>query len=67
MIAKVQAVTDWPIPKNQKPLKSFLGLASYYWSFVQGFTGTDAPLFQLLQKGRGFEWTEHCQSAFSSI
>jgi len=64
---KVQAVTDWPTPTNQKQLKSFLGLASYYRRFVRGFAGTAAPLFQLLQKDKDFVWTESCQTAFSSL
>jgi len=47
----VQAVADWPTSTNQKQLKSFLGLASYY------------ALFQLLQKDR--DWTEQYHEAFS--
>jgi hypothetical protein len=53
----VRAVTDWPTPSDQKQLKSFLGLASYYRRFVQGFSGTATPLYQLLQKDRDFVWT----------
>ena len=64
---KVQAVTDWPAPTNQKQLKSFLGLASYYRRFVRGFSCTAAPLFQLLQKDCDFLWTEQCQEAFNSL
>ncbi len=52
------------VQTNQKQLKSFLGLASYYQWFVQG---SAAPLFQLLQKDRDFVWTEKCQEAFSSL
>ena len=31
---KIQAVKDWPIPKNAKEIKSFVGLAGYYRRFV---------------------------------
>ena len=34
MEEKTWAVTDWPTPTNQKQLKNFLGLASYYRWFV---------------------------------
>lgn len=33
MSEKVQAVTDWPTPNNQRQLKNFLGLALYYRRF----------------------------------
>lgn len=32
---KIEAVMKFPIPKNQKELKSFLGLASYYRKFIE--------------------------------
>ena len=50
MEAKVQVVAYCPSPTNQKQLKSFLGLASYYTKFVQGFSCLAAPLYCLLQK-----------------
>jgi hypothetical protein len=28
--AKVQAIQDWPTPKNLKELQSFIGLINYY-------------------------------------
>ena len=64
---KVQAVVDWPVPSTQKEVKSFLGLASYYRRFVQGFSCIAAPLFQLLQKDREFVWTEACLEAFVQL
>ncbi|KAJ8416125.1 hypothetical protein AAFF_G00381470 [Aldrovandia affinis] len=64
---KVQAITGWPTPTNQTQVKSFVGLASYYRRFVQGFSSVAAPLYQLLQKDRDFVWTEQCQEAFSSL
>lgn len=63
----VQAVTDWPTPTNQKQLKSFLGLASYYRRFIQGFSCLAVPLFRLLQKDRDFVRTEQCEEALISL
>ena len=35
--AKVQAITSWPIPTNQKQVQQFLGLCNYYCRFIQDF------------------------------
>jgi hypothetical protein len=49
---KVRSVFDWPIPLNQKDLKRFLGLASYYRRFVEGFAQVAAPLNALTDEGK---------------
>ncbi|CAI5668788.1 unnamed protein product [Oreochromis niloticus] len=64
---KIHTITEWPTPADQKQLKSFLGLASYYRRFVKGFSSIAAPLFRLLQKDRDFIWTQDCQQAFNTL
>ncbi|XP_058864420.1 uncharacterized protein LOC131706752 [Acipenser ruthenus] len=66
-VDKVTAVRDWPIPVNPRQVRSFLGLASYYRRFVQGFATIAAPLHRLLRKDEPFEWTPACQEAFASL
>ena len=34
---KVNAVLEWPVPKNLKALRGFLGLAGYYRRYVKDF------------------------------
>ena len=65
--AKVEAVRQWPVPKNQTEVRSFVGLASYYRRFVKGFAETARPLHQLTEKGRHFKWTEVCHTAFEQL
>jgi hypothetical protein len=33
---KIQAIQDWPLPKNVKGVQSFLGFTNYYRKFVPG-------------------------------
>eukprot|EP00731_Ephydatia_muelleri_P017386 Em0010g484a len=63
----VRSVFDWPIPLNQKDLKRFLGLASYYCRFVQGFAQVAAPLNALTNKGKEWMWTADCTHAFLEL
>ena len=36
--SKVEAIQKFPIPRNVKELRSFLGLALYYRRFIEGFS-----------------------------
>ena len=45
--AKIRVVKDWPRPKTVKELRSFLGFASFYRRFVQGFAKIAMPLHAL--------------------
>ena len=36
--SKVEAVVDWARPTNVSEVRTFLGLASYYRRFVEGFS-----------------------------
>jgi hypothetical protein len=52
--AKVEAIHDWPIPKNLSPVRSFLGLEGFYHRFVKDFSNIAAPLNELIKKGVPF-------------
>ena len=47
---KTKAINNWPRPKSEKELRSFLGLAGYYRRFVKHFSKVAAPLHALLSK-----------------
>jgi len=41
---KVDAVQNWPPPRNLHDVHSFLGLCGYYRRFIAGFADIAAPL-----------------------
>jgi hypothetical protein len=47
---KVQTIRDWPIPRTQDELHSFLGLTGYVQRFCPQYAQLTAPLFNLLKK-----------------
>ena len=41
---KTEATDSWPTPTSETELRSFLGLAGYYWRMLPGFSKGAAPL-----------------------
>jgi len=69
--SKVAAVVDWRAPETVKCLCSFLGMASFFRTFIPLFSEMTAPLTDLLKSsGPGshrLAWTVECETAFSMI
>jgi hypothetical protein len=65
--AKVKEIVVWSIPTTVTEDRSFLGLAGYYWRFIEGFSKIAKPMTSLLEKGREFEWDEKCQESFDQL
>jgi hypothetical protein len=64
---KLQAVNDWPVPKNVRDVRAFLGTAGYYRKFIRGFSQIAAPLTELTKDSAKFEWTVAHQKAFETL
>lgn len=65
--AKIQAIVDWPAPKNVSEVRSFMGLAGYYCKFVENFSRVAYPITSLQRKGNKFIWSEKCEEALKTI
>lgn len=64
---KVISVKNFPIPKNVKDIKSFLGLTGYYRNFIPDYSKISKPLTNLLKKDIKFEWSNICNEAFELL
>ncbi|KAK7916079.1 hypothetical protein WMY93_011840 [Mugilogobius chulae] len=76
---KIDVVANWPIPSTALELRSFLGFASYYRRFVEGFAKLAAPLHRRVAELSGKRsgkrpiqsvagsWTTECQQSFDAL
>ena len=64
---KVEKIVNLKAPKDQKGVKSLLGLTNYYKKFIQGYSKICSPLFNLLKKGTPFEWSSECENALETL
>ena len=64
---KVQAVAEWPVPKNVRDVRAFLGTAGYYRKFIKDFSRISAPITELTKEKVKFEWTATHQAAFVTL
>lgn len=64
---KVQAILDWPAPKNVAELRSFLGMAGFYRHFLRRFAQASAVLTDLLRKDQPWTWQAEQQAAFDDL
>ena len=64
---KVDAVRNYPTPRNAKEVRAFLGLASFYRRLVAKFAETAKPLTKLTRKRQEFHWGPSQQEAFDEL
>ena len=54
---KIEAIKNWPTPKNVIEVRSFMGIARYYRIFIEGFSNVAHAITYLKRKGIKFKWT----------
>ena len=63
-LEKIEAIMNWPTPRNVTDVRSFKGLAGYYRRFIEGFSKVAHAITYLKKKGINFEWTLRCEESF---
>ncbi|GFY25767.1 retrovirus-related Pol polyprotein from transposon 17.6 [Trichonephila clavipes] len=64
---KSVSINEFPVPKDQKQIKSFLGCCNFYRRYIKNFAKRALPLTNLLRKDTPFEGTSETQEAFDDI
>ena len=64
---KVEAITNWESPISVSGVRSFLGFANFYRTFIKNYSDLTLPLTQLTHKGASYEWTKQCEQAFQKL
>ena len=65
--AKVNAITECPVPKDVQEIRSFMGLTRYYHIFINKFSRIANPITTLQKKGVKFVWSQQCQDSFDKL
>ncbi|RAQ98663.1 putative gag-pol poly protein [Stemphylium lycopersici] len=64
---KVEKILNWPPCKNQKEVRSFIGICVYYRIWVLHFAIVAKPLFRLLRDSDEFAWLKEQDEAMYTL
>ena len=65
--SKVKAISEWQAPTSVKGVRSFLGFANFYRSFVDKFSEIAGPLINLTKKNTLWRWGAEENEAFEHL
>ncbi|GBG73501.1 hypothetical protein CBR_g16844 [Chara braunii] len=64
---KIQAIQEWPEPRNITNVRSFLGLTGYYQRFIKGYSKIGTHLTKLQCEDRSFDFGEDERESFLAL
>lgn len=63
----INSISKFPIPKNKKAVRSFLGLCNFYRKFIKDFASIALPLTNLTKGNIKFQWSNEADWAFNKL
>ena len=64
---QIKAINSLQPPRNPKEVQKLTGMTATLNRFISWSADKCRPFFQLLNKWKGFEWTEECALAFQQL
>jgi hypothetical protein len=64
---RIEAILRYPVQKNQKQLRKFLGVCNFHQQFIVNYASYVEPLLVLLRKGNKWNWSSTLQNAFETL
>jgi len=65
---KIAAIINWPSLKSLFEVRSFHGLASFYWKFIRNFSEICAPMLDTIKSAnQPFCWTRAAEDSFQLL
>ncbi|GKV53625.1 hypothetical protein SLEP1_g60144 [Rubroshorea leprosula] len=62
----MDAIVNWPTATSMHDVRSFHGLASFYWRFIKNFNSIATPITNSI-KGDQFSWSDKAQKSFEEL
>ena len=64
---QIKAINNLRAPRNPKEMQKLTGIAAALNRFISRSVDRCKPFFLLINKWKGFEWTEECATAFQQL
>ena len=65
--SNIENVKHFPVPKNIRDVRSFVGLSNFYKRFIFGYVTIISSLNNLLTKQIVCEWSNEAKTAFETL
>ena len=64
---KLRPILEYPRAKNLKQLRRFLGMCSWFRSYIPNYADIAEPLLKLTRKDIVYMWNEDCEEALTIL